>query len=634
MDLTSGEIPVSMASTLPQNHVDVFICGSGSAGLCAATWLARYGLRCKIVDWRPGPLEVGQADGVQCRTVEVFDSFGIAEELLREAYHVLEVTFWADGGGGVGIVRSSRAPDREEGVSHMPHVILNQARVNGLLLGAMKRFNGQSVDYDYSVKSVEVDSEKVGDPDAYCVTVNTVRHGNEEVFKAKYVLACDGAHSAVRKSLGFKMIGDSTDSVWGVMDVYPRTNFPDIRRKAALQSQAGSLLIIPREGGSLARFYIELPSGTTAKDVKLEDLQASARKIFHPYELEIADTYWWSAYSIGQRLADHFSKDNRVFLTGDACHTHSPKAGQGMNVSLQDGYNIGWKLASILKGQARPDLLKTYNLEREKVAADLIEFDRGFAKAFASKSVKDGKQEKKFSELFVQAGRYTAGLMSKYGESPITRAEWSRQHLASNLVVGMRFPSTQVVRHCDAKAMQLVKALPADGRWRLVVFAGDIRQKSANERLKKLASYLSTAKSPVSKYTPAGADIDSFIEPILVLSGNRIQIEQDQIPDYFWPITGKYRMRDIHKTFVDDESYNSGHGKAYEFYGVDREVGAVAIVRPDQYVSLVVGIDDFEVIGKFFDGFAVGRPRSDQFDLEDIVKKGLKDLNGLMRESI
>jgi phenol 2-monooxygenase len=85
-------------------------------------------------------------------------------------------------------VRSSRAPDREEGVSHMPHVILNQARINGLLLGAMKRFNGQVVDYDYIVKSVEVDSEAARDPDAYCVTINTARHGNEEAFKAKYAL--------------------------------------------------------------------------------------------------------------------------------------------------------------------------------------------------------------------------------------------------------------------------------------------------------------------------------------------------------------------------------------------------------------------------------------------------------------
>ncbi len=93
---------------------------------------------------------------------------------------------------------------------------------------------------------------------------------------------------------------------------------------------------------------------------------------------------------------------------------------------------------------------------------------------------------------------------------------------------------------------------------------------------------MSSSESPVSKYTPAGADLDSFIEPILVLSGERVKIEQDQIPEYFWPVTGKYRMRDIHRTFVDDESYNSGHGKAYEFYGVDPKVGALVIVRPDQ----------------------------------------------------
>lgn len=283
------------------------------------------------------------------------------------------------------------------------------------------------------------------------------------------------------------MVGDSTDSVWGVMDVYPQTNFPDIRKKCALQSQAGSILIIPREGGSLCRFYIELPSGTNAKEVTLEDLQSSARKIFHPYEMEFADTFWWSAYSIGQRLADHFSKDNRVFLTGDACHTHSPKAGQGMNVSLQDGYNIGWKLASILKYGAPQSLLKTYNIEREKVARDLIDFDREFAKAFSSKSGKDSNGKKQdFSDVFVKAGRYTAGLTATYDDSMITRAEWSTQSLASNLVVGMRMPSAQVVRHCDAKAMHLVKALPSDGRWRIVTFAGDINEKSAADRLNKV----------------------------------------------------------------------------------------------------------------------------------------------------
>jgi phenol 2-monooxygenase (NADPH) len=145
---------------------DIVICGSGSAGICAAAWLARYGIWCKILEKRSGPLSLGQADGVQCRTGEVFESFGLAEELLRESYHVLEVAIWATDGKG-GIRRMDKTPDTIPGLSHQPHVILNQARVNGLLLEYMRRDNGQEVDYGYDVKSVQVDSPAAADPAAY-----------------------------------------------------------------------------------------------------------------------------------------------------------------------------------------------------------------------------------------------------------------------------------------------------------------------------------------------------------------------------------------------------------------------------------------------------------------------------------
>jgi phenol 2-monooxygenase len=130
----------SAAAALP-----VFVQQPGSHGTASAA-----------KSWTLGqePLEVGQADGVQCRTVEVFESFGIVEELLREAYHVLEVTFWNPDGKGGGIVRTRSAADTAPGLSHQPHVILNQARINGLLLGAMRRFNRQEVDYGYKVLDV------------------------------------------------------------------------------------------------------------------------------------------------------------------------------------------------------------------------------------------------------------------------------------------------------------------------------------------------------------------------------------------------------------------------------------------------------------------------------------------------
>lgn len=413
------------------------------------------------------------------------------------------------------------------------------------------------------------------------------------------------------------MTGDTSDSVWGVMDIFPRTNFPDIRKQVVLQSEAGSMILIPREGGSMNRFYIELPQGTVAKKVKLEDLQAATRQIFRPYQVDFAETFWWSAYSIGQRLADHFSKANRVFLTGDACHTHSPKAGQGMNVSLQDGYNIGWKLASVLKGQTGLELLKTYIIERQRIAEILINWDKVWAKQMASMGkdaggVLDADGNIDFSEIFIKAEAFTAGLTVTYDDSSITQAKGSSQQLATNLIVGMRFPSVQVVRFCDAFPMQLVRALPSDGRWRLVIFAGDIRQDAASRKLNQviysstplayvliyqLGEYLFSDGGCIQKVLPPGSDIDSFIEVIVVLFGERLKINQEQIPQCFWPVTGKWRMRgrakpdhllslltarsDLHKIYIDDESYHSGHGHAYEFYGVHPDKGAMAIIRPD-----------------------------------------------------
>ncbi|KAF3014694.1 hypothetical protein E8E14_005519 [Neopestalotiopsis sp. 37M] len=614
-----------------EQQVDVLICGGGSAGLCAAVWLSRCGISYKILERRDGPLAMGQADGVQCRTVEVFESFGMSEDLLREAYHVIELAFWApevvaDKNGGSkghvnghvgeeekkkvassssssGIRRTHYAADVEPGISHQPHVILNQARMNALLAQEMERASGSSdILYGYEVKGVEVDSATSSDLDAYCCTVTTAKEGQEHKFRAKYVLGCDGAHSTIRKSLGFKMVGDSTNAVWGVMDVYPQTNFPDIRKKTAISSDAGNLMIIPREGDNLVRFYIEIENAHDASKLGLADLHESARRIFAPYTMYIAETAWWSVYAIGQRRADYFHRDHRVFLTGDACHTHSPKAGQGMNVSLQDGYNVGWKLASVLRGQAADPLalLATYVSEREKTATELIDFDRSWTKLFSSSYRREhGITPEDFQQQFVKAGRFTAGMATNYHDSAIVSAATSKQDFAKSLPVGMRFPSAQVVRFCDARVLQLVRALPADSRWHIVVFAGDIRYQSAEERLNTVATDLDRV---VKRFTPQGSDYDSIFNIILVLSGKRTEIEQEQIPDTFVPVNGKWKMKCLFKTFVDDESYNSGHGHAYSTYGIDPSRGALVIVRPDQYIARVGALTDVDGVSQFFDG--------------------------------
>lgn len=285
------------------------------------------------------------------------------------------------------------------------------------------------------------------------------------------------------------MVGDSSDSVWGVMDVYPQTNFPDIRKKSVLLSPKGDLLIIPREGDYLVRFYMELPHGTEASSVTLDDLKDIAKRVFHPYTMDVMETAWWSAYVIGQRVADHFHRDHRVFLTGDACHTHSPKAGQGMNVSLQDGYNIGWKLGQVLTGQADEKLLETYVSERQETAQVLIDFDTNLTKLFSPKYREENNiSPQYFAEQFTKSSRYTAGQGVHYGPSLVVSPTSENKSFPKAITVGTRFPSAQVVRYSDAKAVHMLNQLRANCLWRIIVFAGDLENAAVRERLSTVSS--------------------------------------------------------------------------------------------------------------------------------------------------
>ncbi len=221
-----------------------------------------------------------------------------------------------------------------------------------------------------------------------------------ETIRARYIVGCDGARSVVRKSLGYPLKGDAARQLWGVMDVLAVTDFPDIRLKAAIQSaEHGSILIIPREGGYMVRMYIELDvlhedERASDRNVTSDMLIAKACDILAPYTLDVKEVAWWSAYEIGQRVCDSFDdvpyeqrsvRNPHVFIAGDACHTHSPKAGQGMNVSMADTFNLGWKLVAVLRGQAKPSLLHSYSEERCAKAKELIEFDRDMARLLSAK---------------------------------------------------------------------------------------------------------------------------------------------------------------------------------------------------------------------------------------------------------
>ena len=271
------------------------------------------------------------------------------------------------------------------------------------------------------------------------------------------------------------------------------TDFPDIRLKAAIQSaDEGNILLIPREGGYLVRLYVDLgeidPNNREAfREKHTQDkVIAIAQRVLRPYTLDVKSVAWFAVYQVGQRVTDRFddvpaeqagSRLPRVFIAGDACHTHSAKAGQGMNVSMQDAFNLGWKLVSVLEGRAKPELLRTYSTERHAIAQGLIDFDKEWSKIMASPPKDPNRPElggvdpAELQAYFVKSGRYTAGVATHYAPTTVLTAAATHQELAKGFTIGMRFHSAPVVRLADAKPMQLGHAARADGAWRIYAFA-------------------------------------------------------------------------------------------------------------------------------------------------------------------
>ena len=603
------------------DRVDVLIVGSGPAGTLLAAQLSTFpGISTRLVERRVGPLELGQADGVACRTVEMFDAFGLSEKLLREACWINETVFWRPSPKDASqIVRTGRIQDTEHGLSEFPHVIVNQARMQAYLLDYMKR-SPTRLDANYGLEFVTLKVEAEG-THPVVVTLRKVSDGSLMTVRAKYVVGCDGAHSLVRNAIGAKPQGDFANHAWGVVDVLAVTDFPDVRIKAAIQSKdQGNILIIPREGGYLARLYVDLgeidPNNRDAfRSITQEQVIATAKRVLHPYTLDVRDVAWFAVYQVGQRVTDRFddvpieqaaSRLPRVFIAGDACHTHSAKAGQGMNVSMQDAFNLGWKLVSVLDGRSKPDLLRTYTVERHAVAQGLIDFDKEWSKIMASPP-KDPKHPElggvdpaELQAYFVKSGRYTAGVATHYPPKTALTARATHQALARGFTVGMRFHSAPVVRLADAKPMHLGHVARADAAWRMYAFAD-----ASGQRLRELARFLADSPtSPIRRFTRAGAAIDSVIDVRAIFQQGHRDLKVETLPPMLLPRKGPFGLIDYEKVFAAD--LRPGQN-IFDLRGINRDTGAIVVVRPDQFVANVLPLDAHDALTAFFGAFLLAR---------------------------
>ena len=603
---------------LPEK-VDVLIAGTGPAGLCLAAQLAHFPeIETMIIERMASNIIKGKADGINTRTMEMFQAFGFADKVKRETYWVNQTAFWMpDPQNPDHIHRVGRVQDVADDSSEMPHILINQARLHELFLEVMQNSPSRlAPDYGWEIVGLTIDPTTQDHPVTVTLKDATgVNWGATRTVRANYVVGCDGAHSAVRKAIGGVLHGDAAHQAWGVMDILANTDFPDVRQKCLISSaNEGNVLVLPREGGYIFRMYVELdklrPDEKAAnRKMTQDDIIAAANRIIKPYSLDVKEVVWWSIYDIGHSLTDKFDdvpegedRNPRVFTAGDACHTHSPKAGQGMNVSMQDTFNLGWKLVHVLQGRADARLLRSYSKERLTEAKRLVETDHKWSRIMSAPTTqaeREGREEPRIIRQFKENLEFTGGTAVKYDTSYLFAAP-THQALAKGEVIGRRFHSAPVVRLSDAKQMQLGHVAQADARWRIYAFAGQADSSDAGSAIHKLADWLQAdPQSPIVKHTRKGEDIDAIIDFRAVFQQTFDQLAYEKMPSLLKPRTGKLGLQDHEKIFCVD---HKGVGDIFDMRGINRDKGCMIVVRPDQYVANILPLDGFVDLSDYFKG--------------------------------
>lgn len=315
--------------------------------------LARYGLPDSsrlCIDSSTSEVKVGHADAVMLRTLEVFKSLDLANEIWNHGLRAYEFTRWIkDAGAPTGFIRQfSQETGQIKGRYKPAMALISQGRVERIIRDDLKKYSKKGVSWNCRVLDVEIENDEMP---GFPVKATIEQDGKIRTIRTKYLIGADGAHSVVRKSVGINQTGASSGDIWGVIDMVADTDFPDIRRPVHLVSTNRVISIIPRErkndGEYLTRVYVPfaeddpIESGNSAATVALHDKEYQrarrakitpevilqrATELFHPYYIRPKQNIeWWAAYQVGRRVAERLvEKDNAgnscVFLVGDGSY--------------------------------------------------------------------------------------------------------------------------------------------------------------------------------------------------------------------------------------------------------------------------------------------------------------------------
>jgi phenol 2-monooxygenase len=462
-----------------ESFVDVLVVGAGPVGLITAYQLARFGgLSVHIIEKNTKSVQdaYGRAITLFPRTSEMLDQLGLVDELLQEAFACRETVGYNARGEEVHGRGWSFMNEMKDTTFDFA-LVLRQKYQEEIFRSALRQC-GVEVEAPFELVAVNIDDEISFEGYSVTATVQDTEKKVPVTVKCRCLVGADGGRSSVRRILAIPFEGSTSEDKWVRIDGHVKTNLPKPRTYCSIES--------PTHGNVL---WVALDRGATRIGYAFTDDRANAYTEFDeqaaikeavaavkPFTLEFERVDWWTIYTVGQRIAKHFSVDDRVFLAGDACHTHSSGAAQGMNTGIHDAVNLAWKLSLVLRGLATPELLKTYEMERRPNVQKLIQYDADISRLMTNRLPVNWQGDpmadvnEVLGKIMEEAGTFSSGLGIFY-EPMVENTLVGAGSLRGPLKPGMQAPDIPLLKPGTFERTRLIRETPNVGCFYVAYFA-------------------------------------------------------------------------------------------------------------------------------------------------------------------